>query len=150
WYLWHWPLMVFAGALTSNSRAAVVIAAIVSFLPALASYRLVENPIRRRQATTRRTVFLAMCCVTASLAAAAVLDTGGRIMDGYRARQPFVATEAEHLDEVWKCNTDVPLGERDMRHCQWGRGSKLAILVGDSTAGQFSEPFIDAAEHGGY
>ncbi|MGO9034745.1 acyltransferase family protein [Mycobacterium sp.] len=48
-YLWHWPFIVFARALWPDSRTALLIAAGVSFIPALASYRWLEKPIRNLQ-----------------------------------------------------------------------------------------------------
>lgn len=47
WYLWHWPLIVFAALLMPNKPAVLAIAATLSVLPSLASYVLVEEPLRR-------------------------------------------------------------------------------------------------------
>lgn len=47
WYLWHWPVIVFAVLLWPQSALAPVLAAIVSLLPAVLSYRFVESPLRR-------------------------------------------------------------------------------------------------------
>ncbi|WP_205471003.1 acyltransferase family protein [Nocardioides sp. SYSU D00038] len=53
-YLWHWPLLIFAGALWGRPSglygAAVVVVAVVL---AAASYRWVENPFRRGQGLPR-------------------------------------------------------------------------------------------------
>ena len=45
-YLWHWPLIVFAVAIWPLSPYASIMAALISFGPALASYIWVETPIR--------------------------------------------------------------------------------------------------------
>ncbi len=45
-YLWHWPLVVFSIALWPLSPIAPLIAALISFGPALVSYRFVETPFR--------------------------------------------------------------------------------------------------------
>jgi peptidoglycan/LPS O-acetylase OafA/YrhL len=45
-YLWHWPFIVFASLLWPESSYAPVIAAVLSFGPALGSYKFVERPIR--------------------------------------------------------------------------------------------------------
>ena len=47
WYLWHWPLIVFAGGLWPSSSIAVPVAAVVSIVPAMLSFDYVEEPIRR-------------------------------------------------------------------------------------------------------
>ena len=46
WYLWHWPLIVFTALLFPQRPALLVGAAAISLLPALASYRWVEQPLR--------------------------------------------------------------------------------------------------------
>ena len=57
WYLWHWPLIVFAALLYPNRPWVLVVAAAASLLPSMASYRYVEQPLRRLRPRTRvRTV----------------------------------------------------------------------------------------------
>ena len=46
WYLWHWPLIVFTALITSASSIAIAIAAAASLVPAVLSYRFVEQPLR--------------------------------------------------------------------------------------------------------
>ena len=53
WYLWHWPLIVFAALLFPNRPLVLIAAAIASLVPALLSYRFVEQPIRRMRPRTR-------------------------------------------------------------------------------------------------
>jgi len=48
-YLWHWPVIVFAILLFPDHPLVPVAAAVVSFLPAVASYRWVEDPLRHRK-----------------------------------------------------------------------------------------------------
>jgi peptidoglycan/LPS O-acetylase OafA/YrhL len=47
WYLWHWPVIVFAAVLFPRNPTILIVAAVVSIAPALLSYRFVEQPIRR-------------------------------------------------------------------------------------------------------
>jgi peptidoglycan/LPS O-acetylase OafA/YrhL len=51
WYLWHWPLIVFAALLFPHQPWVLVTAAAASLLPALASYLWVESPLRRMRTT---------------------------------------------------------------------------------------------------
>jgi len=46
WYLWHWPVIVFSVLLWPDRPLVAVIAAIGSLIPAVVSYRYVENPLR--------------------------------------------------------------------------------------------------------
>jgi hypothetical protein len=57
-YLWHWPFIVFAVLLWPAAPYAGVIAAGLSFVPALASYVFVEQPIRFQGLSTRRFALL--------------------------------------------------------------------------------------------
>ncbi|MEZ5375429.1 MAG: acyltransferase family protein [Acidimicrobiales bacterium] len=50
WYLWHWPFIVFADVLWPSNAMAVPIAAVLSLVPAILSYDLIEEPIRRGRA----------------------------------------------------------------------------------------------------
>jgi peptidoglycan/LPS O-acetylase OafA/YrhL len=45
-YLWHWPVIVFAAALWPETAWVLVVAAVLSIVPAVLSYRYVEQPIR--------------------------------------------------------------------------------------------------------
>jgi peptidoglycan/LPS O-acetylase OafA/YrhL len=56
-YLWHWPLKVFAVCLWPEAPRAATLAAALSILPAVASYRWVEQPIRRLPPLTPRRTF---------------------------------------------------------------------------------------------
>jgi peptidoglycan/LPS O-acetylase OafA/YrhL len=74
-YLWHWPLMVFAVRLWPEARLASIVAGAVSFLPAVASYRWVEQPIRRLPPLrARRTFALVVAVVAPAILLAATID----------------------------------------------------------------------------
>ena len=47
-YLWHWPLIVFALALGYREPWMLTLVALFSVLPAIASYKYVEQPLRAR------------------------------------------------------------------------------------------------------
>jgi peptidoglycan/LPS O-acetylase OafA/YrhL len=79
-YLWHWPLRVFAVYLWPQAPFAAVFAVLLSILPAVASYRWVEQPIRRLPPLTpRRTLGLVAAVVLpAILLATTVLAAAGK------------------------------------------------------------------------
>jgi peptidoglycan/LPS O-acetylase OafA/YrhL len=62
-YLWHWPLIVFATTFGWNRTAA----AALSFLPAVASFRWVERPLRSVQLPRRRFALLVVAVVMSPL-----------------------------------------------------------------------------------
>ena len=101
WYLWHWPLIVYAKALWPATAAAAPVAAAASLVPAWLSYRYVENPIRYRTALTPRNVaVIAAVCVAVPVAASVGLVA---ISDSI-AKRPWIArwraSQAAHLDET--------------------------------------------------
>jgi len=151
WYLWHWPLIVFAVALWPGSGAAPRVAAIVSLLPAWLSYRYVENPIRygfRRG--IRPALGLAAVCVGVGVAASLVLLGGVHALDRTAAVQSWQRSQEPHADEWRHCHADS-VDAAEVRRCTWRvphpRG--LVALVGDSNAGQFAEAVLaaDAQTH---
>src|SRR5690606_325111 len=47
WYLWHWPVLVFVAAVVGELSPQVGVGvAALSYLPAVLSYRFVEQPFR--------------------------------------------------------------------------------------------------------
>ena len=77
WYLWHWPLLVFAdarwGPLTMWQRVGAVA---FSVLPAIASHHLIEVPLRRAPGLRLhpgRAVALGVACSAVVVGAAAAL-----------------------------------------------------------------------------
>lgn len=77
WYLWHWPLIVFTALLFPHRPALLVAAAAVSLVPALASYRWLEQPLRgHRPASRPRAGALIGTTMAVPLAACLVLLLG--------------------------------------------------------------------------
>lgn len=141
WYLWHLPFIVLSAALWGRSKPIALAAAALSMGPALASFRWVENPIRFRSSPTRRrTLALAFACITGPVVAGLALEESHRLL------QPG-SELALHADVSQGCNSDTPLGARVEDACTWTVEPSLglAVLVGDSNAGQFTEGFIEGA-----
>ncbi len=77
WYLWHWPVIVYTALLFPNRPVLLVAAAAASIVPALLSYRLVEQPLRRLRPRTRTgAASLVVVTVGIPLATCALLLTG--------------------------------------------------------------------------
>ena len=157
WYLWHWPLIVFALALWPGVGWAAPAAAALALLVAHASYRYVENPVRYRlQIKGRSAVVLVGVCIVIPVAAAAGLLAAHRALFTSSAMAAWRQAELLHEDAVRGCDNPNPLGARArttaVTPCIWripaAKGE--VVLIGDSNAGQFTEPFVRAAEQAGF
>jgi len=151
-YLWHWPLIVFARALWPGTPGVAVAAAVFSLLPAWLSYRFVEAPIRRNPRWLGRPgVALAAGCIAVPLVASSALALAPRALDRTAQMQRWHAAELLHADVRRGCNDETPLGLRRADSCSWlaGGGRGEAVLIGDSNAGQFTEPFVRASRRAG-
>ena len=96
WYLWHWPLIVFAGVLLPGSGLALVVAAAVSLPIAWLSYRFVEQPLRGlRPRNALRTVGIIAVTTATPVVVAAVLVVGADSGWGGRFEQPVAATTVD-------------------------------------------------------
>ena len=73
-YLWHWPFIVFAGLLWPGNRGLLLVAAIASMLPAIASYYWLEQPIRRMSKSSAPKTALAASITGTSLFIAVLLS----------------------------------------------------------------------------
>lgn len=92
WYLWHWPLIVFAGVLLPGSDLALVVAAAVSLPIAWLSYRFVEQPLRSlRPRNALRTVGVVAVTTVTPVLVATVLVVGADTGWGGRFEQPVAA-----------------------------------------------------------
>ena len=153
WYLWHWPLIVFATALWPTLGWVAAVAALVSLGPAWLSLRFVENPIRfGRRVPVRRLAAAAAVCVLVPLAAGAGLLGLKSALAGHPAVRGWERSQQRHADVLHRCDLPVPLGGGGRDACTWSvpeaRGE--IVLVGDSNAGQFTEPVESAARRAGF
>jgi peptidoglycan/LPS O-acetylase OafA/YrhL len=162
-YLWHWPLRVFAVYLWPEAPHAAVLAVALSFLPAVASYRWVEQPIRRLPPLPpRRTFALVGSVVCPSLLLAASLgiaaghywypryvsgavpiahqgDTGWDDFGALLPKLYYPCTDQAIRDIEWKWQGKYP------RCFQSKPGSRIDVaLVGDSHAEHLFLGFAEA------
>jgi peptidoglycan/LPS O-acetylase OafA/YrhL len=149
WYLWHWPLIVFASAAFEADTRISVLTALLSLLPAIASYHLLEQPLRRYRPPTRRKA-LQMVYLTALPTLAICLLLVFTNANGYWS--PEIANYQASVDRLHAgkeagCGDGyVPNSQAD-RKCDFNTGAKNTpvYLIGDSNADHFSEAVIAAA-----
>jgi peptidoglycan/LPS O-acetylase OafA/YrhL len=152
-YLWHWPLTVFqrrdallVTGLTTAQTKLVIVAA--SFIAAIASYKLIEQPFRVRAIGATRPALLRWAA--ASLAVVVAIGATCLATDGMPARfKPTELAMFAHLkafeEDSWRPNRCFLYDEQ---------GYKLApecvsvdpdrrnyLLMGDSHAAQFYSSF---------
>lgn len=159
-YLWHWPLIVFARALyPDHLLKAAAAAAVISFLPAWLSYRYVENPIRyharlgsRSRVAGRTALVLASVCILLPVGANFGLLGAHRALNATSSIRNWRGGSRLHADIYHGCDNLTPLGERKGTACTWsvGRSRGEIILLGDSNAGQFTEPVTRAGNRAGF
>ena len=155
-YLWHWPFIVAATMLWPHHAGALLAAALLSVLPAVASYRLLEQPLRRDPRLTGRRLAIAVAIATVpTLVLAAGLVVGsGRAWWSPTVRQYGAAVTTPHAGKQHGCDQRVPLG-RVGPDCTWapqvagtsgapGTAGAPLYVVGDSNADHFSEAVIEA------
>ena len=157
-YLWHWPVIVFAGLLWPGEPWPCSLAALVSLAPALASYRWVEQPIRRRPTVSRpRTAGLVAAWIVPPVVLASIVGVSA-------SRDLWVAqlwvpelstfsswsTSHEGWDDCLSRGTLTgdPTQVNQFGDCVWNATATGAplYLVGDSNANQFSEALIGVGD----
>ncbi len=147
WYLWHWPLIVFAKALWPQSSLAAPLAALVSLAPSVLSLRLIENPVRRdpRWAGRRLLALGAACIIVPVVTSLGLLGVRQALLTTSTVAA-WQDSRSLHVNKLRGCNNLRSL-QGNWERCTWAADSArgTAVLIGDSNAGHFSEPFIEAA-----
>lgn len=149
WYLWHWPLIVFAVLILRND-AVLPAVGVVALLPAFLSYKYVETPVRTgvSLANWHGGRVLALTSLPA-IVLAAVLGFGWWNSWWSPAVRGF-ADQVKPLplgfDEG--CQTAQTFNLAQVKSCTWGaeRSGPPVYLFGDSNAGMYSDGLALAAE----
>ncbi len=88
WYVWHWPVLVFAGvALGPLPPSGRALAALCSLVPAWVTYRWIEEPLRRSALHLRRP----RLTLAAGLAGPALVVGAGVALSASLASPPALA-----------------------------------------------------------
>lgn len=142
WYLWHWPVLVFALSWYPNlSLGYRVVAAVLALGLAVITHRVVENPIRhsrRLAASPAKSIGMGL----AVSAAAAVLAVGSYALALRQAREPEqrIFTAAAR-DRGGVASQGCLSRYRDVEPNDCIRGApssdRTVVLFGDSHAAQW-------------
>jgi peptidoglycan/LPS O-acetylase OafA/YrhL len=153
WYLWHWPIIVWARTVWPSADWVMVVAAALSLVPAWLAWRWVETPIRfNDRYLGRRIIPLVAVCILVPITACVALKLVGGAERESSAYAALVDGQRKHADTVRGCDRAAPLPQRKGDQCTWTTENPqgTVFLVGDSNAGQFTEAVAAAANEQGY
>lgn len=147
-YLWHWPFIVFASLLWPENSSAVLVAAILSIIPAIVSYYLVEQPIRSLPSlNVAKTTGLIASVIIVPLILVAGLWFAQSNQWWNSNIEEFSAASVKPAGVQRGCTSQKwDSGKPD--RCTWNKEAtgKPIYLVGDSNADHFIEGIIGAGE----
>lgn len=144
WYLWHWPVLVLGKDLSgSRDHLASVVLAFGALVPAYASYRYIEAPLRVRSRSTRAgetfSAFIIPVGITL-LTLASGLAYRAWVFTDPLVTQAEIASNGwpEHLGGCYRLDV-VDFEER----CVFGTpsGTKTIMVIGDSHAAHWIPAF---------
>ena len=146
WYLWHWPFIVFASLYFESNVTIMTLAALTSLLPAIASYRWVETPIRHfSNFGVKKVAIFAIFTLVPPISLCLIVNYANS--NGYWSST--IARFKGSLDEVHAAN-DAGCGQGYVpivganTNCIWNStaGGMPIYLIGDSNADHVSEAVI--------
>lgn len=145
-YLWHWPVIYFAVVLFPGSWIPLVAAAL-SFIPALASFRFIEQPLRLSKTWVGRRVAIGGMAMAGGVIVLAlgVRTFGIDLVPGAAAYADdrIVGTLSTDRD----CFLTDPYTSADIERCTYPPPTEQGwmLLAGDSHASALSTGAINAA-----
>ena len=169
WYIWHWPVLVFAAP---HSTAAAVAVVLASAIPAIATHRWIEEPLRRSRLHVRRprlTLGVAVACPAFAAACGLALSASIASPPGLAANEVEGAPQLFRTHTIqasatglrptpreadadrgrsWKDGCLVDERATTSPACVYGdrRSRTTVVLFGDSHAMQFF-PALDRVAH---
>lgn len=154
WYLWHWPLLVFAEVMWPR-HSPVVTGAVVaaSIAIAFASYRWVENPIRNSKALADRNILVIGSAATASIVIGLLLTLiMAQSGQSNSSRQQVFAAARNDIPAVYAAGCHANFDATDLPECVFGdpHGSKTIVLFGDSHAAHWFPAVEQLARQNGW
>lgn len=134
-YLWHWPLLSFLHIFNKTDITFKLIAVLISFALAAATYAFIESPIRKQKLTMRRSAILLTCLLS--------LGITGKIIefnDGFKNRLFKFESEIEQIanKESSAFASQECLAKFDLQtgFCVGNFQNPKVLLIGDSQANQ--------------
>ncbi len=141
WYLWHWPVLIFAQAFPSLMGVGPAIAlSVLSLGLAALTYTVIENPIRS-SATLRPRPALSLAMAAVLTLAGAGVSAVTRFIGAREAVRPgqMLYSRALDLPLIYSDGCHLPPAATEMQRCVYGDTSARSsiVLFGDSHAAQW-------------
>lgn len=154
-YLWHWPLLVMAPIRFPGGGQLVVVGAVlVSYVLAEASYRLVEEPIRRSWAIgwQSKRVLLAAMSVTIAMALALSFLKSSASNQQLSELQKVLVTARDDVPEINRNGCHAGVSTVEPTACESGSrdSRRTVVLFGDSHAAHWYPAFDALAKLQGW
>ena len=153
WYLWHWPLIVLAVVVWPRSWVAPAAAGVLSLVPAWASHRWVEQPVRfdPRVVGWRAVRLAALCIGGVAVVGAGVLLGASR---GWGLVEPdgwYDLPDGRNVGcHVFNRDNDVEFPGEVCTTRPPGVAAGTWLVLGDLTADSAAPAVVAAADRLGY
>jgi peptidoglycan/LPS O-acetylase OafA/YrhL len=150
WYLWHWPLLVFGGALIPLSVPTATLIALIALGLAAVTHWLIENPIRfdpRLVQRPRRSLVMAGGLVVMGVAASVVSLRAGNAAALTAEHRLFTeAAEPGRILNAAGCFSS--LRSSAVVTCSLGdtTAARTVVVFGDSHAAQWVPALAEAGD----
>ena len=140
WYLWHWPMIVFALHEYPRSQFAAPVAAVLSLIPASLSYKYLEQPIRTQSGWGQfRTARVWLIFLVVPLIAAVGIGMKNSRSESKVGSKTSIAGPSS----LKAC------AEQEVLCLPIEAEGNFAVLIGDSHAGMIAEEFDNASKAAG-
>ncbi len=140
WYLWHWPLLIFAKTcIPDPTWISRLVVAMGALLVAQITYWVVENPVRfHPRLMTRPALSLSLAALVPAVGICVALLMNHAASEAlFSGEQQKIASAANSISPWHACI--APFGDERLRECMFGDKTSNAdvVLLGDSHAGQW-------------
>lgn len=155
WYLWHWPILVFARSVDLYERhlGRDLLAASLSFLLAVFTHHYIETPLRRYGMrnpswNSKRTLLLGLSSTVAICVLSVLMGAWARFGWFYSDKERYLDAARHDLPSL-SCLFTEGDNVQDYKKCLQinFRPHNAVLLWGDSHANHWSPAFMGAAKN---